>query len=109
MKILFRSNWFRYWQKFGIGNSLKYVDFSVLHNKSSETNDGFVEVDRSDIIARNEMEIIEQKFREMGLPITDENNDEKKEEDEIRFGSFEDLNEISVQEQQHSLPFRNDI
>ena len=61
------------------------------------------------IIARNEMEIIEQKFREMGLPITDENNDEKKEEDEIRFGSFEDLNEISVQEQQHSLPFRNDI
>ena len=55
------------------------------------------------------MEIIEQKFREMGLPITDENNDEKKEDDEIRFGSFEDLNEISVQEQQHSLPFRNDI
>ena len=69
----------------------------------------FVEVDRSDIIAWNEMEIIEQKFREMGLPITDENNDEKKEDDEIRFGSFEDLNEISVQEQQHSLPFRNDI
>ena len=84
------------------------MDFSVLHNESSETNDGFVEVDCSDIIARNEMEIIEQKFREMGLPITDENN-EKKEEDEIRFGSFEDLNEISVQEQQHSLPFRNDI
>ena len=38
------------------------------------------------------MEIIEQKFRQMGLPITDENNDEKKEDDEIRFGSFEDLN-----------------
>ena len=85
------------------------MDFSVLHNESNETNDGFVEVDRSDIIARNEMEIIEQKFREMGLPITDENNDDKKEDDEIRFGSFEDLNEISVQEQQHSLPFRNDI
>ena len=50
-----------------------------------------------------------KKFREMGLPITDENHDEKKEDDEIRFGSFEDLNEISVQEQQHSLPFRNDI
>ena len=85
------------------------MDFVVLHNESSETNNGFVKVDRSDIIAPNEMEIIEQKFREMGLPITDENNDEKKEEDEIRFGSFEDLNEISVQEQQHSLPFRNDI
>jgi len=87
----------------------KGVDFSVPHDESNETNDGFVEVDRSDIIARNEMEIIEQKFREMGLPITDENEDEKKEDDEIRFGSFEDLNEISVQEQQHSLPFRNDI
>ena len=79
------------------------------HDESNETNDGFIEVDRSDIIARNEMEIIEQKFREMGLPITDENNDDKKEDDEVRFGSFEDLNEISVQEQQHSLPFRNDI
>ena len=43
----------------------------------------------------------------MGLPIMDE-NDEKKEDDEIRFGSFEDLNEILVQEWQHSLPFRND-
>ena len=85
------------------------MDFSVPHDESNETTDGFVEVDRSDIIARNEMEIIEQKFREMGLPITDENNEEKNEEDEIRFGSFEDLNEISVQEQQHSLPFRNDI
>jgi hypothetical protein len=53
------------------------------------------------------LEINEQKFREMGLPIMDE-NDEKKEDDEIRFGSFEDLNEILVQEWQHSLPFRND-
>ena len=53
------------------------------------------------------MEFIEQKFREMGLPTTEEN--EEKEDDEIRFGSFEDLNEISVQEQQQSLPFRNDM
>ena len=45
------------------------MDFSVPHNESNETNDGFVEVDRSDIIARNEMEIIEQKCREMGLVI----------------------------------------
>jgi hypothetical protein len=53
------------------------------------------------------LEINEQKFREMGLPIMDE-NEWKKEDDEIRFGSFEDLNEILVQEWQHSLPFRND-
>jgi len=51
--------------------------------------------------------IIEKKFHEMGLPTTEEN--EEKEDDEIRFGSFEDLNEISVQEQQQSLPFRNDM
>ena len=36
----------------------------------------------------------------MGLPTIVEN--EKKEKDDILFGSFEDLNEISVQEQQQS-------
>ena len=41
------------------------MDFSVPHDESNETNDGFVEVDRSDIIARNEMEIIEQKLQLM--------------------------------------------
>ena len=85
----------------------KGVDFSIPHDENVENADGFVDIDRSDIIARNEMEIIEQKFREMGLPTTEEN--EEKEDDEIRFGSFEDLNEISVQEQQQSLPFRNDM
>ena len=85
----------------------KGVDFSIPHEENVENPEGFVDIDRSDIIARNEMEIIEQKFREMGLPTTEEN--EEKEDDEIRFGSFEDLNEISVQEQQQSLPFRNDM
>ena len=82
------------------------MEFSVAPDEKLE-QDGFVEVDvdGSEIIARNEMEIFEQKFREMGLSTADEQEDN----DEIRFGSFEDLNEISHQEQQQSLPFRNDI
>ena len=39
------------------------------------------------------MKIIEQKFREMGLPISYENNDEKKEVDEINL--LKTLNVIS--------------
>ena len=81
--------------------------FSVAPEENVEQEDGFVEVDGSEIIARNEMEMMEQKFRDMGLNTCQDS--EEADNDEIRFGSFEDLNEISHQEQQQSLPFRNDI
>merc|ERR1712223_1586091 len=82
----------KYWKsllKYIVENKCyKGVEFSVDPDEKLE-QDGFVgvDVDGSEIIARNEMEIFEQKFREMGLTTSDEQEDN----DEIRFGSFEDL------------------
>lgn len=64
-----------------------------------------MDVGKADIIARNEIEIMEQKFKEMGIKTDSASENDK----EINFGSFEDLNDISHQEYQQSLPFRNDI
>merc|ERR1711988_1204171 len=89
--LLCMDKWWKDLLKYIVENRCyKGVDFSIPHEENFENPEGFVDIDRSDIIARNEMEIIEQKFREMGLPTTEEN--EEKEDDEIRFGSFEDLN-----------------
>ena len=83
----------------------KGIEFG-LPNENPET-DGFVNVSHSEIIARNEMDMVEKKFKEMGLPVDGEELDES--DDGIRFGSFENLNDISHQEHHQNLPFRNDI
>ena len=65
-----------------------------------------MELAESEIKARYELDEIAQKFQEMMLKTSD---DEEDENDEVNFGSFENLDDISQQEYQQGLAWRNDI
>merc|ERR1719369_1593462 len=81
----------------------KGVDFSLCEEQPIVED--FEEVNEAEIRARYELEEIAEKFKEMGLTSVEDDDDEN----EIHFGSFEELNDISQQEYQQGLAWRNDI
>ena len=84
------------------------IDESASSEDDSCT--GFIQLDENQYKAKFEIEEIEKKFRDLGISgFNSSSSSTSSSSEEVDFETFEDLNEISQQEFQQGLAWRNDM